>query len=76
MSRGGEWVPATSVGLFGRWPPRGSPGRPAAIVCWVVGSLMIIRLVYTEIGVLFPVSGGVIRLPHRAFGSFAGFTAG
>jgi len=46
---------------------------PAAIVSWVLGGIMImlIGLTYAELGTMFPVSGGVVRFPHFAFGSFA-----
>src|SRR4051812_31542759 len=51
---------------------------PAAIFSWVIGALMImiIALVYAELGTMFPVSGGVIRFPHLSFGSFASYTMG
>lgn len=51
---------------------------PASIVSWAIGGVMIILigLCYAEIGVMFPVSGGVVRFPHYAFGSFASFTTG
>ncbi|HEX2131222.1 MAG TPA: APC family permease [Actinophytocola sp.] len=51
---------------------------PAAILSWVIGGLMvmIIGLVYAELGVMFPVSGGIIRFPHYSFGSFASFSSG
>ncbi len=51
---------------------------PAAIFSWVIGALMIviIALVYAELGTMFPVSGGVIRFPHISFGSFASYTMG
>src|SRR5699024_211185 len=29
-----------------------------------------------ELGVMFPVAGGVVRYPHYAFGSFASYTSG
>jgi amino acid transporter len=32
--------------------------------------------VYAELGTMFPLSGGVVRFPHLAFGSFASYTAG
>jgi hypothetical protein len=36
---------------------------PAAILSWVVGGIMVmvIGLTYAELGVMFPVSGGIIR---------------
>jgi amino acid transporter len=51
---------------------------PAAIFSWVIGAIMIlmIGLVYAELGTMFPVSGGVIRFPHIAYGSFASYTMG
>ena len=46
---------------------------PAAIISWVIGAVMIllIGLVYAELGTMFPLSGGVVRFPHLAFGTFA-----
>ncbi|MGN6330735.1 MAG: APC family permease [Motilibacteraceae bacterium] len=51
---------------------------PAAVVSWALGGVMIllIALVYAELGAMYPVSGGVVRFPHFAFGSFASYTAG
>jgi amino acid transporter len=51
---------------------------PSAIIAWVLASLIIIilALVHAELGGLFPVSGGSSRIPHYAFGSFAGATFG
>lgn len=51
---------------------------PAAMISWAIGTVMIlvIALVYSELGTLFPVSGGVVRFPHIAFGSFSSYTAG
>jgi amino acid transporter len=51
---------------------------PAAIIAWAVAGLMImlIGLTYAELGTMFPVSGGVVRFPHYAFGSFTSFTMG
>ena len=49
-----------------------------SIIAWMIGGLMMmfIGLCYAELGTLFPVSGGVIRYPHYAFGSFASYTLG
>ncbi|HKC27896.1 MAG TPA: amino acid permease, partial [Jatrophihabitans sp.] len=43
---------------------------PAAILSWVIAAVMIlfIGLVYAELGTMFPLSGGVVRFPHLAFG--------
>jgi len=51
---------------------------PAAIISWTIGGIMIllIALVYAELGVMFPLSGGVVRYPHMSFGSFASYTTG
>jgi amino acid transporter len=51
---------------------------PLAIVSWLIGAVMIlvIGLVYAELGAMFPVSGGVVRFPHWSFGPFASFTMG
>ena len=51
---------------------------PAAIISWVFGALLIllIALVYAELGTMMPLSGGVVRFPHMAFGHFASFTCG
>ncbi len=51
---------------------------PAAIIAWVLGAVMIglVGITYAELGVMFPVAGGVIRFPHYAYGSFASYTAG
>ena len=51
---------------------------PAAVISWALGAVMVlaIALVYAELGVMFPLSGGVIRYPHLAFGSLASYTTG
>ena len=51
---------------------------PAAIFSWVIGAGMIIliALVYAELGTMFPLSGGVIRFPPLSFGSFARCSVG
>ncbi|MDO8121586.1 APC family permease [Isoptericola sp. b490] len=51
---------------------------PAALVSWGLGAVMIllIGLVYAELGTMFPLSGGVVRFPHMSFGSFASYTTG
>lgn len=49
---------------------------PASIVSWIIGAVvvMLIALVYSELGAMFPVAGGLVRFPQYAFGSFAGFS--
>jgi amino acid transporter len=51
---------------------------PAAVISWAVAAVMIllIGLVFAELGTMFPVSGGVVRFPHISHGSFASFTTG
>jgi amino acid transporter len=51
---------------------------PAAIFSWVIGAvaIILIGLVYAELGTMFPVAGGVIRFPHLSFGAFASYTMG
>lgn len=63
--------------LFGALNASRAAG-PAAVISWGLGGFMIllIALVYAELGTMFPLSGGVVRFPHLAFGSFASYTAG
>ncbi len=63
--------------LFGALSAAQQAG-PASIISWLIGAIMImfIALVYAELGTMFPVSGGVVRFPHYAFGSFASYTTG
>lgn len=51
---------------------------PAAVLAWGIGGVMmiLIGLCYAELGTMFPVSGGVVRFPHYAFGSLASYTLG
>ncbi|SFC40156.1 Amino acid transporter [Nocardioides terrae] len=51
---------------------------PAATISWALGGFLIllIALVYAELGTMFPLSGGVVRYPHLSFGSFASYTSG
>jgi amino acid transporter len=63
--------------LFGALDASATAG-PAAVISWVLGGAMIlmIALVYAELGTMFPLSGGVVRYPHLSFGSFASYTTG
>ncbi len=63
--------------LFGALSAAQQAG-PASIIAWLIGAIMImfIALTYAELGTMFPVSGGVVRFPHFAFGSFASYTTG
>ncbi len=51
---------------------------PASIISWGLGGIMMIfiALCYAELGTMFPLSGGVVRYPHFAFGSFTSYTVG
>lgn len=51
---------------------------PASVISWALGGVLMIfvALTYAELGTMFPVSGGVVRYPHFAFGSFASYTLG
>src|SRR6266851_10368119 len=50
----------------------------AAILAWVIGgvAVIILALVHSELGAMYPVSGGTARFPHFAFGSVAGTSFG
>jgi amino acid transporter len=63
--------------LFGALDASQQAG-PAALISWALGGVMImlIALVYAELGTMFPLSGGVVRFPHMSFGSFASYTTG
>lgn len=63
--------------LFGAMNAAQQAG-PASIISWLIGAVMIlfIGLTYAELGTMFPLSGGVVRFPHFAFGSFASYTSG
>src|SRR6202046_3347143 len=75
------WASETSIigsgWLFGALGAATLAG-PAAIIGWVLGSviILVLALVHAELGGVFPVSGGTSRFPHYAFGSFAGATFG
>ena len=45
---------------------------PAAILCWIIGAIMIsiIALTYSEVASLIPVSGASTRLPQITHGTF------
>src|SRR3954452_10182372 len=55
--------------LFGALDASTAAG-PAALISWGLGGVMIllIALTYAELGTMFPLSGGVVRFPHLAFG--------
>ena len=51
---------------------------PGALVAWVIASVIVIviALVYAELGGMFPVSGGGGLFPQYAFGNLAGASFG
>lgn len=51
---------------------------PASVLSWALATVMIllIGLCFAELGTMFPISGGVVRFPHLAFGSFASYSMG
>jgi amino acid transporter len=50
----------------------------AAIISWILAGIavIIIALVYAELGAMYPVAGGAGRFPHYAYGSVAGISFG
>ncbi|MCK9366923.1 MAG: APC family permease [Metallibacterium scheffleri] len=62
--------------LFGAWRAAGLAG-PGAIWAWVLGAAIItsIALTYSELGAMFPESGGMVRYGHYSHGSLVGFIA-
>jgi amino acid transporter len=63
--------------LFGALNASKAAG-PAAVISWGLGAVLIllIALVYAELGTMYPLSGGVVRFPQMAYGTFASFTSG
>ncbi|WP_239091652.1 APC family permease [Streptomyces sp. SID14478] len=51
---------------------------PASVFSWAIAAVMIllIGLCFSELGTMFPLSGGVVRFPHLSFGSFASYSMG
>src|SRR5258707_4265002 len=78
---GATWASVTSIigsgWLFGSWKAAYSTGT-AALLAWAIGGVMIIilALVHSELGGMYPVAGGTARFPHFAFGSVAGISFG
>jgi amino acid transporter len=78
---GATWASETSIigsgWLFGALFAAQAAGT-AALLGWVIAGVMIIilALVHSELGAMYPVSGGTARFPHFAFGSVAGISFG
>jgi len=62
--------------LFGAWRAAGLAG-PGAVWAWVLGAAIIITiaLTYSELGAMFPESGGMVRYGYYSHGSLVGFIA-
>jgi len=60
--------------LFGAWRAAGLAG-PGAVWAWILGAAIIltIALTYSELGAMFPESGGMVRYSHYSHGSLVGF---
>ncbi|MES1247832.1 MAG: APC family permease [Actinomycetota bacterium] len=51
---------------------------PAALISWGIGAvfMLVLALVYAELGGAYPVSGGTARFPHYSHGSTVGYATG
>ncbi len=60
--------------LFGAWRAAGLAG-PGAVWAWILGAaiIMTIALTYSELGAMFPESGGMVRYSYYSHGSLVGF---
>ena len=78
---GAMWSSETSLigsgWLFGALYAAQTAGT-AALVAWGIAGVIIIilALVHSELGAMYPVAGGTARFPHFAFGSIAGASFG
>jgi amino acid transporter len=50
----------------------------SAIIAWVLGAIaaILLALVHSELGAMYPVAGGTARFPHLAYGPGAGISFG
>ncbi|PWI57608.1 APC family permease [Sulfoacidibacillus thermotolerans] len=48
---------------------------PAAIISWIIGgiAILLLGLVYTELGAMIPEAGAAVRYPQYSHGSFVSF---
>ncbi|HEV2377402.1 MAG TPA: APC family permease [Streptosporangiaceae bacterium] len=78
---GAMWSSETSIigsgWLFGSFFAAQAVGG-AALVAWALGgvAVIILALVFAELGAMYPLAGGTARFPHFAFGSVAGTSFG
>lgn len=63
--------------LFGAWNTARMAG-PGAMWAWLLGAaiILVIALTFSELGAMFPESGGMVRYGHYSHGSLIGFIAG
>jgi amino acid transporter len=78
---GATWASETSIigsgWLFGSFFAAQAVGG-AALLAWGLGGIavIILALVFAELGAMYPLAGGTARFPHFAFGSVAGTSFG
>jgi len=78
---GAMWSSETSLigsgWLFGSLYAAQAAGT-GALLAWVIAGVIVIvlALVHSELGGMYPVAGGTARFPHFAFGSVAGASFG
>src|ERR1700751_627631 len=78
---GATWASETSIigsgWLFGSFFAAQAVGG-AALIAWLLGGIavIILALVFSELGAMYPVAGGTARFQHFAFGSVAGISFG
>ena len=63
--------------LFGSLHAANRAG-PSALFSWVIGGIavMLIGLVYAELGAMAPEAGGIVRYPQYSHGSLVSFLMG
>lgn len=63
--------------LFGALYAANDAG-PASIISWIIGgfAVLLIGLVYAELGSMLPESGAIVRYPHYTHGHLTGFIMG
>src|ERR1700749_3187354 len=78
---GATWASETSIigsgWLFGALFAAQAVGG-AAILDWIIAGVVVVilALVYCDLGAMYPVAGGTGRFPHFAFGGAAGYGFG
>jgi amino acid transporter len=78
---GATWASETSIigsgWLLAAFAAAAAAG-PAVLYAWLIAGVVviIIALLYAELGAMYPVAGGTGRFPHLAFGSVAGISFG